>query len=74
MEWIKTEDDLPETQESVLVFCGKSMRVGSCVLGRWILSGSFHEYDESDEDWDYDCVYLNVTHWMPLPELPKDGQ
>jgi hypothetical protein len=70
MDWISIEEKLPETQESVLVFCGKSMRVASYCMEGWILSASYHECDENDEDWDYDCIYLNVTHWMELPDRP----
>ncbi len=73
MDWIKVSDRLPDTQEDVLIFSGKSMRVASYCRERWILTGSFHEYDENDEDWDWDCVYLRATHWMPLPDPPKDN-
>lgn len=72
MTWINVKDRLPETQENVLVFCGKSMRVASKSISGWMLAGSYHEYDKEDEDWDYDAVHLCVTHWMPLPEFPEN--
>lgn len=71
-EWISVKDKLPSTQEAILAFCGKSMRVCTLNSVGWCLSGSFHEVDHSDEDWDYDLITIgNITHWQPLPEPPK---
>lgn len=72
-EWISVKDRLPEFQASVLIFTGKSYRVCSLSSSGWSLSGSFHEVDYPDDDWDWDLTFIaNVTHWMPLPEAPKD--
>ena len=66
MEWISVEDRLPETFGRYLVhiesISGYEPRK-NCVfieyfLGEWIFTG-----------WEYN----RVTHWMPLPELPKEG-
>jgi hypothetical protein len=63
MEWISVEDKLPNGGD-VLVSNGDEIWLGSY---RW------HSVD--DGSW---AVYMNapfrsnsVTHWMPLPEPPK---
>ncbi len=72
IEWISVKDRLPEFAEEVLVTDGKDYAVGnyrydakawdSCNFG-WL------ENRNSD-----DCPpgIKTVTHWMPLPKLPKE--
>ena len=70
--WNNVKTKMPSNQEPVLVYTGKSMRVASHNYEGWMLEGSFHEYDISDDEWDYDGIWLKyITHWMPLPEAPK---
>jgi len=74
MKWISVSDQLPDTQEAVLVFCGKSMRVARFRQNEWMLCGSFHELYEGEglaNKWDWDATYLSVSHWQPLPKPPK---
>lgn len=61
MEWISVEDRLPENKVRVLLFDNEGFGV---VSGRLIASVW---YLESEKD-----LNSNVTHWMPLPEPPKE--
>lgn len=60
--WISIKEKLPPEDESVLIYT----IMGMCVAARWndrffvSKTASFAKYD--------------VTHWMPLPEPPKDGE
>ena len=60
-KWISVKEKLPPEDESVLIYT----IMGMCVAARWddrffvSKTASFVKYD--------------VTHWMPLPEPPKDG-
>lgn len=59
-EWISVKDRLPEAEERVLVY---SYEDG-------INFGYFLGYEDG---FFIDCVYPNEsTHWMPLPEPPKE--
>lgn len=59
-EWISVKDRLPEVEERVLVY---SYEDG-------INFGYFLGYEDG---FFIDCVYPNEpTHWMPLPEPPKE--
>ncbi|HMG14876.1 MAG TPA: DUF551 domain-containing protein [Saprospiraceae bacterium] len=78
MEWISVEDRLPENDEDVLVYHADDFH---------ITVGSFEKdnvsfYIESDgskfytdSGWETEIPWAQkggVTHWMPLPESPKD--
>ena len=63
MEWIKVTDRLPENDDDVLV-CYKTPDEGyiqtiawPCKNLQWISILGFN---------------INPTHWMPLPEPPKE--
>ena len=62
-EWISVKDRLPEPWKQVLIysrndFCESAVYIG--VPGKWRVTWN-HEMLEAD----------SVTHWMPLPHLPK---
>ena len=63
MEWIKVEDQIPDEGQDVLLFCYDQIIVGHCSIKRdgrvdfWSMHG--------------DKLYPAPTHWMPLPEPPK---
>ena len=62
-EWISVKDRLPEPWKQVLIysrhdFCESAFYIG--VLGKWRVT------------WNHDMLDADsVTHWMPLPEMPK---
>lgn len=70
--WISVKDRLPEEGEEVLVF-GQYLNDIPKVLG-------VKSRYKGDQDWKYtwegsdEWVYRedDVTHWMPLPEPPKE--
>ena len=59
-KWISVEDRLPEEKESVLVhYTDGWMPIAFLLDGKWHQSGG-------------ETSWLSVTHWMPLPEPPKE--
>lgn len=83
MNWIKTSEHLPprdETKGYSQVPCLVNKRYdwerngkkGSYYQIQILLFNHEHEvWDQEDGD-DFDCEIERVTHWMPLPERPKD--
>ncbi len=79
MEWIKVEDELPKVGQTCLIlqtypkgtmFNCRSDPLSRCFIkvGGLSYRGDFISYENQfpDEGIKY------VTHWMPLPERPKD--
>ena len=68
-EWISVRDKLPEDNKYVLAVFASGALVVACVF----------EHDEdavywraqTDDGWESDMDF-DPTHWMPLPEPPKD--
>jgi len=60
-EWIKVEDRLPDVSQFVLAYIGAECPV----LCNYKGDGQFLALDYVI--WDLG----NITHWMPLPEPPK---
>lgn len=62
-EWIPVTERLPGHEESVMYYCSM------------ILVGHFNSVDKR---WRFDPDEMleteTVTHWMPLPEPPKEGK
>ena len=59
-------------------WCEQKAEIDSVVAGQF-WSGSFHPNTDGLDASNYDggaCITLemNPTHWMPLPEPPKDGE
>ena len=66
MEWISVNDRLPEDGENVIA-CDKERAVCEAIYdkdGKFYWSGFWG-------DW---CDVLEATHWMPLPEPPKEEE
>ncbi len=72
MEWISVKDNPPDPNVDVLLWFdeGKNMTVGSLLFD-----------DTGEQDWNWsantgDGWYTDCegqpTHWMPLPEPPKE--
>lgn len=74
MEWIKCSDRMPEHYVPVLIVYIE------CDGTLMVYSGMLDSEDEDDLFWhmwgyanhENKIIELNkITHWMPLPELPK---
>lgn len=61
MEWISVEDRLPEKSGEYLTYCGEYD--GTSILN--------FEVMKTKGKWK--TKWKEVTHWMPLPEPPKEG-
>ena len=82
-KWIPVTERLPEKDGSYLCFsqyCGS----GWCSVRGFAKDGrKKDEYDfrrrwknvwyDYDSEYGY-CVIDSITHWMPLPEPPKEGE
>lgn len=61
-KWISVEDHTPMNEDEVLILInGKNINIGwfNERCGVWHVSSN--------------CILVEVTHWMPLPESPKEG-
>ena len=61
MRWIPVEEKMPNPKQNVLAYSPKS---------------GIAEADYTDGFWmqyKWSSVMDGVTHWMPLPKLPKEG-
>ena len=68
MNWISVKDQLPKSKERVLTYSGN---LENSAISYWtkIIHGNSNVIQiNSFEDFDR----LGITHWMPLPELPKE--
>ena len=66
MEWVSVKDRMPEEGVSVIIWDKQSVipQIGS-YMGNETGEELFSGYTE---------CYVYVTHWMPLPEPPKEDQ
>jgi hypothetical protein len=77
MEWIKCSDRLPNDEDPILIFVD-----GDCHVAHWE-----DDIDKYTTGIGLDCYYCGgqtsisfindwhgnlITHWMPLPDPPKD--
>jgi hypothetical protein len=82
LRWIPVTERMPDTMEDKSAYSGWSAEIAPsddvlCYLGSekrqtvaWY-SHTFEEWTTVDENTVY--KYGEVTHWMPLPEPPKEG-
>ena len=63
--WISVEDELPPIRQGVIAYNGVTSRIA------WVLEdGSW--IAETHKEWERRCFnQYPVTHWMPLPQVPK---
>lgn len=64
-EWISVKDKEPEIGRAVLLYS----EFGIVECGERTL----RKYKPYITTWTHDEL-IGVTHWMPLPEPPKDGE
>ena len=62
-EWISVEDRLPDTFEPVIVCRKKGKAERKVEQGHRELNDWWYVYGTRTK---------NVTHWMPMPEPPKE--
>lgn len=65
-QWISCKDKMPADGIDVLI-CARNRMINLAWYDKDM--GYFYVCDS-----DYKYNSLDVTHWMPLPELPKDGE
>ena len=82
-EWTSVKDRLPEKDGQYLCVCSAFQYSSPYIITSWFSENLYKvdKYDffnrkgksgfyEYDSEWGY-FEHNNVTHWMPLPELPK---
>lgn len=62
-DWISVEKRLPKTHERVLVYAPLGVHGGDEID---------IDYTINDGSWMDSGCFSTITHWMPLPELPKN--
>lgn len=73
MNWISVKDRLPKLKD------GKSEQIlvyGKSEDDEYIITKAIFYSNEFDECWESGDLregHLDVTHWMPLPEPPKEN-
>jgi hypothetical protein len=64
--WISVKDRLPENEVDVLTYNGRGCSVSH--MRRNIVDSHLSHWIQCEDNYDYD----NITHWMPLPEPPRN--
>lgn len=59
--WINCSEKLPEEGQELLMTYNDFVMEGKFVNGKF-----YHPYDDDRQE--------GITHWMPLPEAPKDEE
>ena len=64
-QWIPVSERLPTDSKAVLVYAPRNRNIFEC----------FHRSDGYWEiaSYTFGILHDDVTHWMPLPEMPKEG-
>ena len=89
-QWISVKDRLPDNEEDdVLIYCREIEHYGLHKEKRKAYHAIYKGAYDGDRwytTWCYGCKYIEdvnaewpdeeitVTHWMPLPERPKEAQ
>lgn len=78
-EWISVKEKLPKKNGKYLCCCGnKYIRLLGFARSLYSVDRYTFANEHRSGFYDYDSEYgyyewSGVTHWMPLPELPKAG-
>lgn len=63
-KWISVDERLPEDGQRVVAICENGM-------------AGIMDYKDDGTPFAariFGCYFSNITHWMPLPEPPKEGE
>lgn len=71
MDWISVKDRLPEKSGDVLVYIAYRREHGRVTVVPY--SDRYKAFNTRDEYVSPKYKIDGVTHWMPLPEPPKEG-
>ena len=73
-KWIPVSERLPESKVKILVYGGRIEIWHNGVKQPMpsIFAGYMRGLDEGWFTWESDDYISDVTHWMPLPEPPKE--
>lgn len=80
--WVSVKDRLPEIDERVLVFgvgkyeyfVGSTMTAITCMSDANLIDCRLKTQPYWLEPWQYYLTDYEITHWMPLPEPPKEAE
>ena len=68
-EWIPCREVLPEQDKKYITYAETTKY---CTHNEIYDDGRINIlYFDGKEWYDDECIYYNVTHWMPLPEPPE---
>ena len=70
-QWISVEDDLPCNHEELLK-SPKSYRTKAVIVRFDNNMHGFLYMTKIPNKWEWFNKIKGITHWMPIPELPKD--
>jgi len=71
-QWISVKDRLPEIGQAVNCYGRAAYESGSSVIPAWYIH-KWNQWQSCEGDGCGGGGYLfDVTHWMPLPEPPKE--
>jgi Protein of unknown function (DUF551) len=69
--WIPVTEKLPEPGVYVLCFCNHQNVFNEDI--KWMCINIGNKNTRNDDFFVDDTTFVNVTHWMPLPEPPISG-
>jgi len=69
MKWINIKDGLPNVNERIIVCCDPK-KYSPCVT--ILTMPSLERYHETLKYKRKESLWFGATHWMPLPEPPKN--
>jgi len=72
MEWIKCSDRLPDRNNKYIVCLINNLPVLATVHSADISLSLEPSFYWPTEEWIKNRYYGEITHWIPLPDKPKD--
>lgn len=71
MEWISVKDRLPESEGLYLAYVTNHPFLGPPQGVKVVYYGFGIDEDLTEMEWSMQMKEISLTHWMPLPEMPK---